>query len=346
MGYWVERKARWRKGQDNTYHTDLRNQVCNTQLRALCCPKPVQGVTRRPILTESPGNTALIITGGWNGDGLSSVEVYHPGTNTSCTLPSLPEKITYHSQNGLVQCGGYHDYSVSSCYTLDTNTGQWTKTHSLSERRDGHSSWRREDGTILLMGGDYSYYNTTELVSESSGVSTPGFTLKYATNSACSITDTSSIVVTGGAGGEYFGVTSRVTRYDETGWVEDLPSLLTARRSHGCALYTTDTGDKVYVVMGGFATVSSTETLQLGDSYWRESTALPRPLSGLRAATLNNIIYIAGGADDDYEFRDEIYQLDSKTRSWVEVTRMKTPRDGHGLSVIKYSEVEGLCTEE
>ena len=76
-------------------------------------------------------------------------------------------------------CGGFPD-SGSSCYTLDTTTGQWTKTHSLSERRDGHSSWRREDGTILLMGGDYSP-TTTELVSESSGVSTPGFTLKYET---------------------------------------------------------------------------------------------------------------------------------------------------------------------
>ena len=44
--------------------------------------------------------------------------------------------------------------------------------------------------------------------------------------------------------------------------------------------------------------------------------------------------------------RDEIYQLDTKTRNWVEVARMKTPRAFHGLSVIKYSEVEGLCTEE
>ena len=54
---------------------------------------------------------------------------------------------------------------------------------------------------------------------------------------------------------------------------------------------------------------------------------------------------IAGGYEDD-KYRDEIYQLDTKTRNWVEVARMKTPRGYHGLSVIKYSEVEGLCTEE
>ena len=48
----------------------------------------------------------------------------------------------------------------------------------------------------------------------------------------------------------------------------------------------------------------------------------------------------------DSKHRDEIYKLDTKTMSWVMVARMKTPRIYHGLSVIKYSEVEGLCTEE
>ena len=40
--------------------------------------------------------------------------------------------------------------------------------------------------------------------------------------------------------------------------------------------------------------LSSTETLQLGERAWRESTALPRPLFGLRAATLDNIIFVTG----------------------------------------------------
>ena len=55
---------------------------------------------------------------------------------------------------------------------------------------------------------------------------------------------------------------------------------------------------------------------------------------------------ITGGYEGDRRYRDEIYQLATKTKSWVEVARMKTPRKWHGLSVIKYSEVEGLCTEE
>ena len=46
--------------------------------------------------------------------------------------------------------------------------------------------------------------------------------------------------------------------------------------------------------VGGSKYLSSTETLKLGEDAWRESTALPRPLFGLRAATLDNIIYITG----------------------------------------------------
>ena len=117
------------------------------------------------------------MTGGYNGtDKLSSVEVYHPGTNTSCTLPSLPGGIWRHSQDGFIQCGG--DGSRQFCHTLNTDTAQWTKTHSLSEKRYQHKSSRREDGSILLIGGYYSK-TTTELVSDSSAVSTTGFTLKY-----------------------------------------------------------------------------------------------------------------------------------------------------------------------
>ena len=55
---------------------------------------------------------------------------------------------------------------------------------------------------------------------------------------------------------------------------------------------------QVYVVMGGteggLDYLSSTEQLTLGGKSWRPSTPLPRPLVRLRAATLDNIIYITG----------------------------------------------------
>ena len=43
---------------------------------------------------------------------------------------------------------------------------------------------------------------------------------------------------------------------------------------------------------------------------------------------------ITGGTDEDDKYHDEIYPLDAKTKSWVEVARMKTPRYSHGQSII------------
>ena len=90
------------------------------------------------------------MTGGQDDEGsLSSVEVFVPGTNKSCYLPSLPEKISRHSQDQLTQCGGYH--SEQTCYTF--SGGSWTNTASLSSERVNHGSWRSPDG-IYLIGGD------------------------------------------------------------------------------------------------------------------------------------------------------------------------------------------------
>ena len=124
----------------------------------------------------------MIITGGINANGtmLSDVEFFIPSTSTHCRLPSLPQSIVGHTQDGLLQCGGGGGWgSQMSCHKLVDGT--WTKSHTLSEKRVRHSSWQRDGGKeIYLMGGQYSL-RTTEIVSDSSAVSTPGFSLKYNT---------------------------------------------------------------------------------------------------------------------------------------------------------------------
>ena len=60
---------------------------------------------------------------------------------------------------------------------------------------------------------------------------------------ACSITDSNSVVITGGYDDNT--IAFRVSRYNIEGWMEDLPRLTTRRWNHACALYTTDTGAKV-----------------------------------------------------------------------------------------------------
>ena len=49
--------------------------------------------------------------------------------------------------------------------------------------------------------------------------------------------------------------------------------------------------------MGGYDGnnfLSSTEQFSPGDSSWRESTPLPQPLKGARAAALDGYVYLTG----------------------------------------------------
>ena len=54
---------------------------------------------------------------------------------------------------------------------------------------------------------------------------------------------------------------------------------------------------QVYLVMGGKigeSYLATTEQLTVGDTKWTQTEELPRPLMGLKAATLGNTVYLTG----------------------------------------------------
>ena len=98
-----------------------------------------------------------------------------------------------------------------------------------------------------------------------------------------------------------------MTRYTRAGWQEELPTLLTQRYQHACAAYTR-AGVMVLVVAGGrdqdYQALSSTELLVgEGGAGWQYSASLPRPLYGLRAATVDvdRTVIITGGAQQNLQ---------------------------------------------
>ena len=108
-----------------------------------------------------------------------TVEVFVPGTNRSCSLPSLPKKISSHTQDGLRQCGGY--CSLKACHQL--TEGKWEESQNLSQKRVKHNSWITEDSSLILLGGDESI-KTTEKITEGNEEATDAdssFKLKYET---------------------------------------------------------------------------------------------------------------------------------------------------------------------
>ena len=101
-----------------------------------------------------------------------TVEVFVPATNTSCSLPSLPEKTAGHIQDGLSQCGGYG----SEMFCQEFSQGEW-RTQNLSQRRVRHTSWRT--GTSLFLMGGMESNETTEEIAD--GVTRESFELAYET---------------------------------------------------------------------------------------------------------------------------------------------------------------------
>ena len=116
----------------------------------------------------------LLVTGGWTTTTLKSAELLDTNGSYLCTLPDIPGGRHYHTQNGLVSCGG--GWTAGTCSTF--SNGTWVTTHSIGTRIF-HSSWTSPQG-VLLMGGSGSSRTTTDLLTENGGT-TPGFGLNYKT---------------------------------------------------------------------------------------------------------------------------------------------------------------------
>ena len=63
----------------------------------------------------------------------------------------------------------------------------------------------------------------------------------------------SSVVLTGGDN----PATTRVTEYNEAGWVRDLPPLLTKRQEHGCSYFVNNKGTRVDIDIDYFTPLYS-----------------------------------------------------------------------------------------
>ena len=85
---------------------------------------------------------AIMVTGGGNDGAEKSVEVLHSDGTPWCSLPDLPDDRWYHTQTGLLACGG--EDTKLSCNKF--SGGKWKPSHKLKKNREGHSSWASPAG--------------------------------------------------------------------------------------------------------------------------------------------------------------------------------------------------------
>lgn len=138
-----------------------------------------------------------------------------------------------------------------------------------------------------------------------------------------------------------------MTRYSRTGQTESLPQLNVGRRNHACGSYLTDEGDNVLLVTGGghdsggeWISLDSTEVLEDMAGTWRLTAPLPSGRYGLRAASVENNIFVFGGTDDDWKSLSDILRY-NKNHTWEEVGQMKEARYYHAVAVME--DVSNLC---
>jgi len=144
------------------------------------------------------------------------------------------------------------------------------------------------------------------------------------------------LTIGGSAGG--LNVHGKVDRYDSEGnYLDSLPDLATPRWQHACTTFFTNS-EQVLLVAGGLKrpgprpTLASTEIYSNG--VWRPVGNLPRALSGLKAAHVNQQVVVTGGSDDEKNYRDEVLQYGyvGTYDTWTQMTeKMKVPRGDHAV---------------
>ena len=131
-------------------------------------------------------STALLIVAGGQGYGtepqLYTGEVFIPSSGKSCSISDLPDHRISHTMDGEYLCGSLwvqEDDVQKNCMRFSPEENQWTYSHTLTEKRVGHSSWMTDQG-LVLMGGWLSD-STSEILSLDGGKGRPAFEMNYKT---------------------------------------------------------------------------------------------------------------------------------------------------------------------
>ena len=134
-------------------------------------------------------NVGIIVSGGAAPIAKKHVEIFRED-GTICTLPDMPADRSSHTQSEWVICGGSTggdgpNAALKTCTTLED--GAWVEYYILSKGRKDHISWGTSTGDIILIGGTSApTWQSTDLLSHTSSVSSEPFSLAYNTRYAIS----------------------------------------------------------------------------------------------------------------------------------------------------------------
>merc|ERR1712004_39520 len=244
---------------------------------------------------------------------------------------------------GILVIGGYPSQSAvefwsstnadqESCQLSDYPREMNYPTDTI-ERRVYHSTVELRE-KLLLIGGRYS--NSTEFIPvDGSGASPGPFTVRHGHPHCTMKISEEVIVVTGGHPTEDLVTEYRLSDGRETA----LTPLTEGREGPACGVYQDADAQQVLLVTGGYNRdyISSTEIATFTSSStlsWRivETGELPSGRYGLRAAVVENVLYVSGGKDGDD--LTAILSWDPLQEKWTHAGDLKVARYFHAVVAI------------
>ena len=288
--------------------------------------------------------------------GLSSVEVYDPGTGTFTEIVGEDGAgIFGHTAtllpNGMVLlAGGFvnsvWDYGTSASYNeaslYDSATGVFSGTGNMNASRGGHTATLLANGKVLIAGGaDQDLTGTglasAELYDPSAGTFTQTGSMAVGRflHTATQLQD-GKVLIVGGALTSASDPLATAEVYDPaTGIFTMTGAMATARQRHTATLLANGT----VLIAGGTTSTGATATVEVYDpsSGSFSVTGSMAEARTFHTATLlpNGNVLVAGGGDDNSTA--EIY--DPATASFSITGGMETGRSGHTATLLSNGSV-------
>lgn len=285
----------------------------------------------------------VLVTGGYNGGQLATVEVYSPTTGTWSTTGSMAETRFVHTTtlltNGLVLVvggfgnGGY----LASAEVYNPVTGLWTPTASLNSPRYDHTATLLPNGKVLVAGGNGpGWLSTTELYDPVAGTWTTTGSLTTARVESTATLLTNGLVLLVGGRDSSGNSLASAELYNPTNGTWTATGNLNAIRA-GHTMSVLPSG--LVLVTGGYANFASQTYLSTADIYnpatgiWSTTGSLNTARQYATATKLpSGLVLVAGGNSGTQLAGAELFS--PSTGTWTNSSSLQGGRYFHTATLL------------
>lgn len=259
-------------------------------------------------------NGKVFIVGGYNGNYLSSAEIYDPSTGEFVLLTTFMNDSRHNpnvillSDGRVLISGGYNGQFLSSVEVFDPITLRFYGSPDMNYAREGHSTTLLDDGTVLIVGGCANaesdriicdnYIDVVEILDPEAGYSElEGLNSPRAGHTASLLPD-GRVLIAGGVNGGGFLASAEI--YDpEDNRFHPIANMGIPRYEHTA----TNLGDGKILMAGG-KSVSASDSAEIFDSASNTFAAVSNLMSAPRFRHTANIlkdgrILLVGGLNSE-----------------------------------------------